>query len=188
MSRTPRVVTLCVHPLNCRHVCMFTESDEERYRILNPFLAEGLAAGEEVLTIVDAQALAEHAQRMQEGGVPVDDAVASGQLQLLASDDTYGRDGTFAAERMYAFVQPLFEAGQREGLVRAELTVRDGVEQFMRTIGSLLTVAPPWPRTQVQQREFLLHTLVPIFVPDDARDRAASVLLVAPSRQDGVPG
>ena len=120
MSRTPRVVTLCDHPLNCRHVCMFTESDEERYRILNPFLAEGLAAGEEVLTIVDAQALAEHAQRMQEGGVPVDDAVASGQLQLLASDDTYGRDGTFAAERMYALLEDVLrQATQgRWGCVR----------------------------------------------------------------------
>ena len=41
MSRTPRVVTLCDHPLNCRHVCMFTESDEERYRILKQTLREG---------------------------------------------------------------------------------------------------------------------------------------------------
>lgn len=101
MNRSPPAVTLCGQPLTCQHVCMFAESEDEQYRILNPFLREGLAAGEEVLTIVDEHCRDSHAHRMGAGGVPVDDALASGQLRILASDDTYGRDGTFAAERMY---------------------------------------------------------------------------------------
>ena len=113
MNRTPRAVTLCEQPVTCKHVCMFTESEDEQYRILNPYFLEGLQAGEEVLTIVDAPLRETHARRMREGGVPVDASLASGQLRILASDDTYGRDGTFAAERMYALLEEvLSQAGQ----------------------------------------------------------------------------
>jgi len=92
---------------------MFTESEEERYRILNPFFAEGLQAGEEILTIVDAPLREEHARQMKADGVPVDDALASGQMRILASEDTYGRDGTFAAERMYALLEEVLEEASR---------------------------------------------------------------------------
>ena len=109
MSRSPRTVSLCGQPLTCQHVCMFTESDDEQYRILNPFLREGLAAGDEILTIVDEQRRDTHARRMQAGGMPVDDALASGQLRILASDDTYGRDGTFAAERMFGLLEDVLQ-------------------------------------------------------------------------------
>lgn len=113
MSRSPRAVNLCGQPLTCRHVCMFTESEDEQYRILNPFFQERIAAGDEVLTIVDDEHRDAHALRMGAGGIPVDESLASGQLRILASEDTYGRDGTFAAERMYALLEEvLAQAGQ----------------------------------------------------------------------------
>jgi hypothetical protein len=101
---------------------MFTESESEQYRILNPFYLEGLAAGEEVLTIVDEPFRDTHARRMQEAGVPVDDAVASGQLRILASNDTYGRDGTFAAERMYALLEEVLEEASQSRWGRLRVT------------------------------------------------------------------
>ncbi len=113
MTPAQRSVTLCGQPVTCRHVCMFTESADEQYRILNPFFREGLAAGEDVLTIVDAPVMDAHAARMRAGGVPVDDALASGQLRIMASDDTYGRDGTFAVERMYALLEEVLEDASR---------------------------------------------------------------------------
>ena len=109
MNGTPRALTLCDQLLTCQHVCMFTESEDDQYRILNPFVQEGLAAGEEILTIVDDHLRDRHAHRMSEGGIPVDDAMASGQLRILASDDTYGRDGTFATERMYALLEEVLQ-------------------------------------------------------------------------------
>ena len=109
MNGTPRALTLCDQPLTCQHVCMFTESEDDQYRILNPFVQEGLAAGEEILTIVDDHLRDRHAHRMSEGGIPVGDAVASGQLRILASDGTYGRDGTFATERMYALLEEVLQ-------------------------------------------------------------------------------
>ena len=111
MNGTPRALTLCDQPLTCQHVCMFTESEDDQYRILNPFVQEGLAAGEEILTIVDGHLRDRHVRRMREGGVPVGDALASGQLVLLASDEIYDNDGTFAAERMYDLLEELLEEG-----------------------------------------------------------------------------
>ena len=94
---------------------MFTESADEQYGILNPFIQDGLDSGDEVLTIVDDAFRGAHAERLQGSGIPVDETLASGQLRILASEDTYGRDGTFAAERMYALLEEVLEtsaAGQ----------------------------------------------------------------------------
>src|SRR5690606_36060877 len=94
---------------------MFTESADEQYGILNPFIQDGLDSGDEVLTIVDDAFRDSHAERLQGSGIPVDESLASGQLRILASEDTYGRDGTFAAERMYALLEEVLEtaaAGQ----------------------------------------------------------------------------
>jgi hypothetical protein len=113
MNRSPDAVTLCGQRLTSQHVCMFTESEDEQYRILNPFVQEGLAGGEEILTIVDDLLRDNHGHRMEEGGVPVDDALASGQLRILASDDTYGRDRTFAAERMYDLLEEVLQESSR---------------------------------------------------------------------------
>jgi hypothetical protein len=92
---------------------MFMESEDEQYRILNPFVQEGLAAGEEILTIVDDHLRDSHAHRMDDGGIPVGDALASGQLRILASDDTYGHNGTFAAERMYDLLEEVLQQSAR---------------------------------------------------------------------------
>jgi hypothetical protein len=113
MDRTTSDFTLCGKHVACRHVCMFTESEDEQYGILNPFFREGLDAGEEVLTIVDAPFRDTHARRMRQGGVPVDEALGSGQMRILASDDTYGRGGSFAAERMYALLEDVLAQASR---------------------------------------------------------------------------
>lgn len=113
MNRTAHVVTLCDQTVTCQHICMFTESGDDQYRILNPFFLEGLAAGEEVLTIVDESSRDTHLRRMREAGVPVDSAMASGQLRILASSEVYGHDGTFAAERMYALLESMLDQASR---------------------------------------------------------------------------
>ena len=102
---------------------MFTESADEQYGILNPFIQDGLDSGDEVLTIVDDAFRGAHAERLQGSGIPVDETLASGQLRILASEDTYGRDGTFAAERMYALLEEVLE------------TSAEGQWDWLRVIG-----------------------------------------------------
>src|SRR5690606_25820924 len=75
-----------------QHVCAVVSSPDEQYRILSPYVREGLEAGRSLLTIVEADLHDEHRGRMREGVVAVDAALESGQLKLLASNDTYLRD------------------------------------------------------------------------------------------------
>ena len=106
MTSSNRVVTLCGTRLSgCHHVCAFVDTRDGQYQILNPFLREGIEAGEEVITAVASGFQSEHLQRMRDGGIAVDAAIEAGQLKLLASDETYLKDGVFAAERMCVLLE-----------------------------------------------------------------------------------
>jgi hypothetical protein len=89
--------------------------------VLNPFFREGIETGEELVTIVESGFHAEHLRRMRAGGVAVDAAIATGQLKLLASDETYLRDRVFVVERMYALLEKTLRTAERgpRGRVRA---------------------------------------------------------------------
>ena len=54
-----------------RHVCAFFHGVEEEYRVLLPFVKEGLARGEKAFHIVDPKLCDEHLQRLSSGGVDV---------------------------------------------------------------------------------------------------------------------
>src|SRR5690606_4107925 len=103
-------VTLCWHPVPCQHVCAFVSSTDEQYRILNPYFREALRAGESLLTIVGADLHDERLGRMRVDGVVVDAGLDSGQLTVLASIDTYLRDGIFVVDRMYALLDSELQA------------------------------------------------------------------------------
>lgn len=95
-----RHVSVCGLPLGVRHICAFFDSRDEKYEILTPFFLEGLAEGEEIVSIVESANFDEHHRRMREGGVPVDEAMARSQLKTLAAEDTYLENGEFVADRM----------------------------------------------------------------------------------------
>lgn len=122
MSESSRTIHLCGHPLHGRqHVCAFFDSRDEEYGILNPFFQEGLACGEEVVTIVESPMREEHLARMAASGIDIDRAVQSEQLKVLASEATYLTDGVFVAERMIEMLRGLLEEAStgRYGCVRA---------------------------------------------------------------------
>ena len=121
MDSPVRPVSLCGHPVPCRHVCAFVSSKDEQYRILNPYFREGLAWGDEVLTIVESDFHAEHMARMREGGVAVDEALGTGQLQVLASEDTYLRDGVFGVDRMYGLLEEVLRNASESPRNRARV-------------------------------------------------------------------
>ena len=111
-----RHVTLCGEKL-CEpgHICAFFDSKAEQYEILAPYYQEGLEQGEQVITIVDHDQVADHRHRLREYGIPVDEALASGTLKVYASEETYTTGGNFAAERMYDLLQGALADAQREG-------------------------------------------------------------------------
>ena len=122
MSPARRIppATVCGHPLHgAAHICAFFDSREQEYGCLIPYFAEGLARGEQVVTIRDSAACGEHAARLrQSGAIPVDDAIRSNRLRVVASEETYLQDGIFEVERMYQMIKQTLEEAAANGYTR----------------------------------------------------------------------
>jgi hypothetical protein len=88
------------------HLCGFYYGDEERDALLLPFLREGLQAGEKCVAVVDSRSPEEVVAEVTEG-LDAEALLASGQLELYASAQTYLRGGSFEPDRMMAFWEEL---------------------------------------------------------------------------------
>src|SRR6185503_11190222 len=90
-SATPQV-RLAGTPLGrSRHVCAFFNSKDEEYRVLLPFISEGVEHGDKAFHIVKDTHRPEHRRWLREAGIPVDQAEASGQLEIRRWEDAYLR-------------------------------------------------------------------------------------------------
>lgn len=83
-----------------RHVCAFFSSEEEEYRVLLPFIRDGIECGERAVHVLNPDQEHEHVQRLLAAGIDPRATQASGQLELRTNTETYLRDGQFDADRM----------------------------------------------------------------------------------------
>lgn len=103
MSTTKRPIAFAGSELReTRHVCAFFNSDEEEYRVLLPFIHDGITCGDKAVHVVNHGQEHAHRERLQGAGVDVAGAQQSGQLKLRSNAETYLRDGRFDAESMLA--------------------------------------------------------------------------------------
>ena len=115
MSPRPNV-TLCGRSLERPgHIGAFFDSRQELYDTLSPFYREGIEAGEEVITIIDAEQHDAHCEHMQLRGVPVDLSLATGMLKIHTAQTTYTLDGRFDGKRMYDMLQDLLATAKLKG-------------------------------------------------------------------------
>lgn len=101
MTRTAAPICLAGSQLSAvRHVCAFFSNEDEEYRVLLPFIKEGLECGDKAVHVVDSHQLEEHLHRLASAGI--DSAVAqhAGQLEIKINTEAYLRDGKFDQDRM----------------------------------------------------------------------------------------
>ncbi len=112
--------TVCGHPLaHSAHICAFFDSEQQEYACLVPYFAEGLARGEQVVTIRDSDRCAGHAAKLRaSGAIPVDEAIRANRLRVVASEETYLQDGIFEVERMYRMIEKALTDAPAEGFSR----------------------------------------------------------------------
>ena len=136
------------------HICAFYRGTGQRDDVLLPFLADGLAAGDRCICVLDSDDL-EQVTRPLSLTLDVEASLSSGQFDLLTSDEAYVPDGTFTLTRMLDFwedrIGPAVTSG-RYPLVRAvgEMTwaLRDlpGVEDLVRYEARLNRFLPRYPQ------------------------------------------
>jgi len=122
-----------------RHVCAFFNNPDEEYRVLLPFIKEGLARGEKAFHVVDPKLRDEHLRRLGSAGIDAAAAEQNGQLELRIWHEVYLRDGRFDQDKMLAFIQEVFEQGRQQGFpltrlaAHAEWTAEDwpGANDFV---------------------------------------------------------
>src|ERR1700730_4810837 len=83
-----------------RHVCAFFNNDEEEYRILLPFIKDGLERGDKAIDVVSTHQHRDHLQRLAGIGIDSTAVQRSGQFELRSSTETYLQDGRFDQDRM----------------------------------------------------------------------------------------
>jgi hypothetical protein len=101
MSKTALPISLAGSQLHqVRHVCAFFNSDEEEYRVLMPFIEEGLACGDKAVHVVNPEQREEHLQRLAKVGIDTAGFENSGQLEVFNNNEVYLREGRFDQDRM----------------------------------------------------------------------------------------
>lgn len=101
-----------------RHIGAFFRSEEEWYRVLVPFIGEGLARDEKALHFIDPPDREKHVRQLMDGGIDVHAAEARRQLQFLSWTQAYLREGKFVVQEMLTLLRQLFADGSAEGFSR----------------------------------------------------------------------
>jgi hypothetical protein len=116
MSKPTRQVRLAGRTLgSSRHVCAFFNSKDDEYRVLLPFIKEGLEQGDKAFHIVKDDHRPEHRRRLQQAGIAVEEAERTRQLEIRRWEDAYLREGHFDQNRMLALIEEVLRRGKAEG-------------------------------------------------------------------------
>ncbi len=87
------------------HVCAFFHSNEEKYRVLMPFIKDALKNGDRSFHIVDPKLRDHHVRYLEQEGVDVAEAEARGRLEVYPWQEAYIQDGRFDQFRMIELVK-----------------------------------------------------------------------------------
>lgn len=97
------------------HVCVFFNSDEEKYRTLLPYIKDGIEAGDKTIHLLDPHGIQAHICCMKAAGIDTDKATASKQLEVFPWHETYLLGGRFDATRMIDTIAAVMDKSRDDG-------------------------------------------------------------------------
>jgi hypothetical protein len=98
-----------------RHICACFRTLEEEYRVLLPFIKEGIVHKQKAFHIVDPRFRDEHLKRLDSIGIDTASAQDRGQLEVCSWHEVYLREGHFDQNRMLALVEDTLRAAPDRG-------------------------------------------------------------------------
>jgi hypothetical protein len=134
------------------HICAFFNSREEQNKILMPFFKDGYDQGEKLFHIVDSHLQGEHRCACHQGGIDVDTAEASGQLEIHDWEETYLKDGYFDGDRQIRILEEMLRSNRASyprvrvtGNMEWALKTMPGVRDVIEYETKLNYVLPKYP-------------------------------------------
>jgi len=107
-----------------RHVCAFFNNDEEEYRVLLPFIKDGLKSGDKAVHVLNPQQRPDHLRRLSAAGIDPAAAQQSGQLELRTNTEVYLPDGRFDQDRMLEVFEQLASGNANGGFPLSRICCR----------------------------------------------------------------
>jgi len=107
-----------------RHVCAFFHNDEEEYRVLLPFIKDGLNCGDKAVHVLNPAQRQDHLQRLAAAGIDAAAAQQSGQLELRTNTEVYLPDGRFDQDRMLEVFELLASGNAKGGFPLSRICCR----------------------------------------------------------------
>jgi len=101
-----------------RHICAFFKSHDDQYRVLLPFIKEGLHSGEKAVHIVNPARRDEHVRQLRSAGIDVAAVQENGQLDLLDWADAHLRGGHFDQNSTRSLIKEIRRRGKEQGFQR----------------------------------------------------------------------
>jgi hypothetical protein len=125
MTGGPAPISLAGSQLGeTRHVCAFFNSDEEEYRVLLPFIEDGLRSGDKAVHVLNPQQRRDHLRRLSSAGIDPETAQQNGQLELRTNTEVYLPDGRFDQDRMLAVFEQLASGNAGGGFPLSRICCR----------------------------------------------------------------
>ena len=116
MAQSDRTVNLAGARVGCRcHVCALFDSRDDEYKILVPFIKEGLEAGDRTVQIIDKGRRAERLQRLTESGIAATAAERCGRLEVRPWEKAYLQGGRFDQYAMVALLEEMLATSRQQG-------------------------------------------------------------------------
>jgi hypothetical protein len=115
MKTTPPIPFAGSQLGEARHVCALFNNADEEYRVLLPFIKDGLTCGQKAVHVVNPDRYEDHIQRLTASGIDINAAQRSGQLELRTNVETYLRDGQFDQDRMLEAFEQLASGHDNQG-------------------------------------------------------------------------
>ena len=107
-----------------RHVCAFFNNEEEEYRVLLPFIKDGLKSGDKAVHVLNPAQRQDHLQRLTSAGIDPAVAQQSGQLELRTNTEVYLPDGRFDQDRMLEVFEQLASGNAQGGFPLSRICCR----------------------------------------------------------------
>ena len=98
-----------------RHICAFFNGMDEHYRVLESFIKEGLTKGDKEFHLIDPERREDHLRRLGDAGIDVDEAMASGQLEVHPWADGPLHGKTFDQDTWLAGFEDVLQSGPASG-------------------------------------------------------------------------
>jgi len=103
MKKAPAPIPFAGSKLeSIRHVCAFFNSRDEEYRVLLPFIKDGLACGDKAIHIVDPARHHSHLEHLAAAGIDAAAAQGKAQMEIRTTTETYLKNGQFDQDSMLA--------------------------------------------------------------------------------------